>query len=407
VEKMSDFWWSLPSNCAFIEEVVLDLREGRNVFLLLPEVNPNGLYQTLSLALKKEDLGSLQRLSAVTLSKDSPIQELFRVYDYDIYSRDRLNVASLADCESFQGRIIWLEDLSKSKDRIDDWLNFFKQYSYVCGNKDLIERSVFCVPIVGQPAINNLPFENLLTHHWWWGKVSSFDLQFYVANKLSGFKLNSIERNLAISVIASICGYDPKSADLLCGNLSEPYNSWKTLLKEEARMHNWDHTLVKQVSNFSESLTIKASFETYKQPFEDIKKEWVEGIVNLVDGRLFLHPAAAAMIEEDREINKRIWSGQLRVLLPIIDEYRIKIMNYIYENYNYDFKNILKNKGSIIEIGDIKYCIDTDRRLRKKLDNNILSLIKMITKVRNELAHLGIISNEQRKQLVSLILKVF
>ena len=83
---MPSLWWNLPSPSSFIEEAATDLREGRNVFLMLPEINPNELYQALKLELQKENLGSLERLSAIRLSTNSPAQELFRVYDFDIYS---------------------------------------------------------------------------------------------------------------------------------------------------------------------------------------------------------------------------------------------------------------------------------------------------------------------------------
>lgn len=40
---MTGFWWQLPNPNLFIDRVVQDLRDGKNVILCLPEHLPDGL----------------------------------------------------------------------------------------------------------------------------------------------------------------------------------------------------------------------------------------------------------------------------------------------------------------------------------------------------------------------------
>jgi len=57
----------------------------------------------------------------------------------------------------------------------------------------------------------------------------------------------------------------------------------------------------------------------------------------------------------------------------------------------------------ILEIGTIKFLIETDKNLRKKIDKDPRSLIRLLARIRNDLAHLAPISKERRRQLEEAI----
>jgi len=170
--------------------------------------------------------------------------------------------------------------------------------------------------------------------------VSSLDLQIYVGNKLSNLGLNLIERNLAVNVITAICGYDPLYAEILSRNWSTSCDNFKTLLFEEAQRRNWVNKPLQNISNEIDQVTPLSINDLHKSPPKIIAEQWAEGMIDFVDGRLFLYPVAAGISKEDQEIIQRTWRGQVQTLLPLIDEYRVKIIRYLNENYRLDFKNV-------------------------------------------------------------------
>lgn len=405
---MISLWWNLPGPSNFVDGIANDLREGRNVFLLLPENHPTELYSAINYSLQRDDLGPFENLSLKNLSQHSPAYELLLLYDPKVHERENWNVLALLDSDSFKGKIIWIDGLNESVRNKNEWINFFKIYAHASGSKNLIERTVFCVPIVGHLKTSELPFDNLLAHHWWWDRVSFLDIQLYVANKLSDSIKDPIERSIAINVIAAICGYDPLYAKELCLNWTECGDNFINLIIEEAQKRNWDknyiHKFSKQLNHYSSTVIA----DSWKRPAENLSEGWARGIFDVVDGRLFLHPAASVMIDEDHEINQRVWRGQVQTLLPLIDEYRIKTIKYLAENYRYDPRKVHNNgQGSIIEIATIKYYIETNRSLRNKIDKDIIYLIRILSKTRNDLAHLRVINRAQRKKLLDSISNAF
>ena len=405
---MTSLWWSLPGPSNFVNGIVNDLREGRNVFLLLPDNHPTELYSAINRSLQRDDLGPFENLALKDISQHSPTYELLLLYDPKVHERKSWNVVTLLDSDSFKGKIIWTDDLNDGVNNKDEWLDFFKVYAHACGNKNLIERTVFCVPIVSHSKTSGLPFDNLLAHHWWWGRVSYLDLQLYVAYELSDSIRDPIERSIAINVIAAVCGFDPLYAKELCLNWTEFGDNYTNLIVEEARKRRWDKNYIHRFSKHLNHYGSTVINDSWKRPADALTEGWAKGVFDVVDGRLFLHPAASVVTDEDQEVKQRVWRGQVQTLLPLVDEYRLKTIKYLADNYRYDPRKVHNSgQGSVVEIATIKHYIETNRTLRKKIDKEILSLIRVLNKTRNDLAHLRVISSAQRKKLLNSISNAF
>ncbi len=89
---------------------------------------------------------------------------------------------------------------------------------------------------------------------------------------------------------------------------------------------------------------------------------------------------------KQNEIKHRIWRSQTNLVMPIIDELRIKIFamtkNQLGKYWNHE---------EIPEVGELKFCFDrlpADSPHRR----NYFEIIRQARDVRNKLAHMDIIT---------------
>ena len=68
--------WELPGPRRFITDIVDDLREGRNVIIVLPKYIPKGFFVAIRDKLDREGVGLLERYSAQSISQSSPVYDL-------------------------------------------------------------------------------------------------------------------------------------------------------------------------------------------------------------------------------------------------------------------------------------------------------------------------------------------
>lgn len=114
--------------------------------------------------------------------------------------------------------------------------------------------------------------------------------------------------------------------------------------------------------------------------------QWQAGAVDLFNGQLVVHPGVA----EDREVNRRLWRGQIRALLPFFDEMRLALLDEMHRRGLYP----VPSRGDAVEL------IDLLRALEASRDNQVLTeAARQLTRARNELAHLRLVDEGRREQL--------
>jgi hypothetical protein len=398
-------FWELPGPYRFVTEIVDDLREGRNVFIFLPDYLPKGTFHLIQKLAKADDLPLIERICAPAISNSSPSYDLQLSLNLETEDNYEMETTNLYKNESFKGRIIWIDELWNIGEKANLWIKFFKQYSFVCSNYDLIDRTLFVVPIKGSLVSQKIPTENLFTQHWYWGKLSIIDVQIYTAQLINALVFESLENQLSINVISSLCGFDIDCIKKLCENWLSDSENIPEILSSIGTERNWTNEDNKRIiEEIDKQNYAYRSFND--QPPTYLKKIWGKGMLNLINGRIFISPIVNSLILNSEEIRHRIWRGHAQTLLPIIDEYRIKIIGILKEYGLINIENG-KNENDILEIGTIKYRIDSNRKLRRKIDKELLDLIRLLTKIRNNIAHLKIISKQQREKLNRIIMNLF
>lgn len=398
--------WSLPGPHRFVVDIADDLREGRNVLVILPECVPRGLYSSVSQELEKVDLGPLERISAKMISRSSPVYDLHQVYNTEAHDEDKRDIPSLCRCDNFKSRMIWLEDCVEVEEKTDSWLEFFKGYACACASFDLLERTVFAVPIRGTFPFRDLPLENLLCQHWFWGRVSSLDIQILAAQILADRKSEALENLLHVNIAASLCGYDIASAEAFCRHAFKGESSVESVLETIATTRGWEAADAICISKEIDMFNGNTGLTIGDRPRPGLFPLWAEGMLDLVDGRVVTSPVAEAIRGNYEEIRMRTWRGHVQTLLPLIDEYRLRVLRHLETNYRFVFKNG-KNNLEISEIGAIKYRIETDPRLRNRIDKDLRGFIRLLTNMRNDLSHLRPVSKERRDRMTEVVKILF
>lgn len=394
--------WNLPGLHRFAADIAGDLREGRNVLVVCPSSLPPGLHHAISSELANADLGPLEIISAEKISQGSPVYDLHQVYNQAVKTQNGLDIQSLCRCDSFQSRMIWLDDIEMIGEKGGQWLDFLKRYAVACGSQDLIDRTVFAVPIRYHLAMVDLPVENLLAQHWFWGRTSSLDMQLLSAQVIANREADFLENRLLINVVTSLCGFDIESAKAFCRQAFEEETEIDRFFENLATVKAWDLMKISEILSTPEVNGAISGPQSVHKPGSDLATAWMEGILDLVDGRVVISPAAEAARANKEELRLRLWRGHVQTLLPVIDEYRIQLLRHLKTN-NPSLLKTGKNNFKALEIGELKYLIETDARLRRKVDKDLRSLVRLLAKIRNDLAHLKPVSKERRLRMVQAV----
>jgi hypothetical protein len=113
---------------------------------------------------------------------------------------------------------------------------------------------------------------------------------------------------------------------------------------------------------------------------------WQLGAVDLFDGAPLLHPGLAS----EEEIDRRLWRGQIRELLPFLDEMRLALIE------------ATQRRGLFVQPGrgDTVELVDLLRALQRRTPNDELTrAARELTQARNDLAHLRLVDEQRRVRL--------
>ena len=166
--------------------------------------------------------------------------------------------------------------------------------------------------------------------------------------------MDSLLRSLLATVIARVAAWDFDTASVLLGESDRTIMNPTELLRKTGRDKGWS---------------------------TDTPLDWRFGTES---GSGIAHPARAALEEPPNEINKRLWSAQLSVLLPWIETRRHEL---VAANL-YEVKRRMAHIGKDLtdphdlELGELSMMFSqpsADRRLRRS--------IRSLRDVRNRLAH--------------------
>jgi hypothetical protein len=360
---MQQLWWQLPGPNQFVLQVVQDVRDGKNVVLCLPEYAPGGLAYAIRSVLDDGDGWLWYTLDIHGHDSVEPAHVLYSRFVPEAPSDAIRNGKTLSQEETFAGKILWLEGLTANS--WPAWKAFLTDYEHACRSCSLFERTLFCVPLTGMLPLDP-PAENVcLSHHPWRGVVNRLDMLLFTSNLFQDRRMPAFQKRVVTSVVANLALWDPAVAERFTSEDLEHILHPVSILQEIARERGW-HPIAGKLPPCL----------------------WSRGMVDLMEGEESVHSAALALADIQGTIRRRIWSAEVGVMLPFVEERRQEILAHLAGvlrvPFTTRFGEVISDVHDL-EIGHIENQLITNGI---KVHPDIRRLVQQLREIRNCLSHL-------------------
>jgi hypothetical protein len=364
---MRQSWWQMPGPSYFIKIIVDDLIDGKNVCMLLPSIIPRGLKTAVKDYLPDPEGWEWRDLNISYFNYEEairPAQLLFDVFCKDASPSVIRNSANLLREPAFHGKLVWLEGLSKETWQV--WREYIQEYAELSRGLHINERTRFVCTLEG--AVSGMSPAPLiaLSIRKWEGFVEKLDMMLYCSSLIKRRDLGPIKKALTVNICSNLAKWDPVTADYLCSlELID-------LLYPIAFLND-----------------LAGSFD-----FVERGVTWEEGTLNKVDDKLYAHSSYLAMMGKTKQLEKRIWEAQLTVLFPVLEEVRLKLVDYLDLHLSVPFHPLIGKpieQKIDLEIGHIHFQICKS----SNVDNKIRKYVGQLKELRNDLAHLSPIGKDK------------
>ena len=353
--------WNLPGPSEYINKIRHDLQDGKNILFLLPKFHPTYLQEMVANISHESDRSfrplDLDKYSSSIMPNEILYEEFIPPIDCDT----KPLIPALIENEHFsRGMVIWLNGLSKPV--WDIWRPFIIEYEHLCRNISEYNRTVFCVPLAGDLMNNKCDTNVALASLKWSGYVKKIDVLLYISRLMKQRTLHPLHSKLMHSLIVELAGFDLKLAQELAFAELEILLHPHKLLTDIARKRGWDSNDLKEVA-------------------------WKEGMTDIFEGTELISAALIACNGDKKEIQRRVWKGQIAVLFPFLEEQRIKLLPELKSYLKLPFESKFGPITDIedLELGHILYIIVSEKIW---INPKTFRLLKCLTEMRHALAHL-------------------
>jgi hypothetical protein len=284
--------------------------------------------------------------------------------------------------DAFSGKIFILDGLLESG--IDVWLAFLERFAHFTRNNinDFL-RTAILIPIVsgsrpivtrGDPLLNNLVAD---------GIVRKCDMVYYAYGQLADQERRMPAKNqLHAEIAAALALWDFEICKKLC------QEDLGQLLDVCARPIPEKLTLCEMLREYA----VKAGWRELAE-IQDVQALWRAGVLYTFEKRAEEHSAWIALRERwNNVLTKRIWSAQVTVLFPLLEEYR----RYYLEQYRDILAGVEDCQLDDLEIRQIWYHL----RQHNKVAARQRAHLALMRNVRNALAHGEAISGRDLNSLL-------
>lgn len=366
---MSQLWWQMPGPRRFSEEIAERLGDGKNVVVGMPKSAPEGLGQALERLSARVIRREWHALRVKPGSRTAPARLLFAKFAPEAAGSILHTAANLARESAFAGKIIWIEGLEP--ENWPAWRQFLTDYEHACRSVSEYRRTVFCVVAGGSTADDPPPANIGLDIVCYRGVADQLDALLYAASNMPSGGPGGLKRRVAIAAIAQLAQWDPAVSDRLVRYPLRRIVSPQDILADLARERGWS---------------------------PDMTMGWSAGAVDVFEGQQRRHAALIACSGDCRELEQRVWSAQVGVLFPAIEQRRHELIQELTPYLTVPFQT----RGAVIEslfgleLSHIEWQLvahQRDGRQDPQL-RRALPVVRELKAMRNALAHMQVLSEE-------------
>jgi hypothetical protein len=290
-----------------------------------------------------------------------PIGAILWAYnlEQEITGTDRLKTL-LAHRQFEQCEVVFVECDSI---RLGTWEHLLREMEPALLARDVGARPRFVFEIEANPASNPPAVQSMLiTSRPWLGVVHEIDMRVHISDVVMMREYTAAQRHILTETVTSLALWDFALADFLLEQSPE--------------------RLSDPLARLIEYATARWGPKT--------RAEWACGTLQEFEGATEVHSGWAATNGQSQIIKRRLWEGQARIILPMLDRNRRTL---IQESFG-KLKNVYDAESPEdlfdLDFGDLCSALARVRAERKYVDwAHDLRLI------RNQLAHLEVVSHSQ------------
>ncbi len=230
-----------------------------------------------------------------------------------------------------------------------------------------------------------------LSLHWWWGFPSSLEMRLACRIGSEDMDADQAANRWREQVLPSIAGTDFGLAEHLWDTILESPEEIVRSLDDYARREGLAAPLEQEIHQISTP-------HLSTSPPASIWAQWSSGnILSAPEYGVEHHPASLAHGGRRIDVEQRLWRGQSELLLPILNNVRIKICDILTDSFgedwpinphrpqtDYEYEAVADNPRGA-EFGHIEYLLKNIPKFEDKSD--LLGIASMSRTLRNEIAH--------------------
>lgn len=276
----------------------------------------------------------------------------------------------LANNPALEGRYIAFTVAGKPADT-KPWTDFFRTFLAAARPIVAQDRPRFLI-VCGHGSATALAGTDPLAELWWWGVLDRFDTALHVQQKLADRENTELLRD----AITEVAGYDLDLASYLARGWTGDASTLAATLGDYTGPE-WPSIPVRG--------QLPHSSTSWEAPPSQAVALWNAGLADAWDSfGMFLHPCSLSTQEQ----RQRIWRGQIRYLMPLIDEERARIEEWI----RGEIRGLPKER--IFEAGDLYSLLQDNPKLKNWRGGHRKRLVYWLRDTRNALAHMTPLSPE-------------
>lgn len=333
----------LPSIQRFLECVADDLGDYRSVLVLLPKgIDAEAIWEALLPVLQRR--GYEQRTVPVTEvgPQSTPAAELGRWLGARWPSPEAPRTVSNLAASSALPDIVRLTGLEHLADHAQrGWLEFVGQWAQAIHARvdSGAEASRLCAIVPAEGALRWLPPDDTyLSLRWWWGFPSRLEGQL-LCRMLSGADGDAAMRWREY-VLPSLAPNDVGLLDALWEDIGRPAEHLHEALRAYALRRGWDAQLLADWREHQQIIrsALGRMHGCSQAPPVPARRLWAHGAFGWSEEYgAELHVAAFAALGSDLEVQHRMWRGQAELMLPFLDQVRLRLCDHLTDRYGADW----------------------------------------------------------------------
>lgn len=350
MDDRARWWWALPGPSLFASSIVDDVDAGRSVLLELPPPGVDGLTRQVRALLHEH--GSMRTVKEVE-GTSSPTDALETLAGDVAHDGVEAALRSLSRSEL----VLWVRGCTSVQ--WNEWRSVIEVASRLAGELPLGSRLVLAIEV---PAGERLPAQDVaVRRHRWEGQVDQDMLTWWCRQLLANDVREPMTvKRLRTAMTAHIAVWDGELAADLLTEVHLPA-ARQDILVAAAKRRGWKRGM---------------------------PASWQIGAQMLIDQRPVVHSAWLAESQRWDDIDRRIWSAQASVLLPVLDDMRMKIIRLHQRSLPTGLRD---STGQVMpiedyELGFLRYLMLN--RGWKPQTSHYASVIQRAWGLRNQLAHL-------------------